>query len=75
MDSVPSTRLPCGGFMEYSFVMLQEELDTLRAERRLDDYIDAMRELDKEFPTLWREPKRGEVVYSTQIWVTFGFGT
>jgi hypothetical protein len=74
---VGETRPPAfgiyGGFMEYSFFLPQKDLDALYTqEGRFSDYVYAMWELDKEFPTPQIAPKKGEVECSTQIWVPFG---
>jgi hypothetical protein len=72
LDNMPSMFGIYGGFMEYSFFLPPEDLDTLRAEGKLEDYMDAMLELDKEFPTPQSAPRKGEEEFSALIWRTFG---
>jgi hypothetical protein len=61
-----------GMLREYSFFLPQKELEELRASGRLWDYAAAIRDLDKEFPTVQEYPKKGEVEFSYFKRITFG---
>jgi hypothetical protein len=61
-----------GMLREFSFFLPKKEIEALRASEKLWDYADAILELDKEFPTVQESPRKGEVEFRYNKWISFG---